>query len=152
MPEFRPERALTPNSTGTFLYMAAGSLKLAFVMDPVESEDFGASTTIILMLEAQRRGHEVLYVDPGDLCIAAGRAAAWGTPVRLDWQSARVERGESRFLVLDLQIITAHQDNFAARLKQGFDGSVLLTRVLASHRLFIERNLNLAATSPCFNE
>ena len=39
--------------------MAAGSLKLAFVMDPLESEDFGASTTVILMVEAQRRGHEV---------------------------------------------------------------------------------------------
>ena len=110
MPEFRPERALTPNSTGTFLYMAAGSLKLAFVMDPVESEDFGASTTIILMLEAQRRGHEVLYVDPADLRVVSGRAVARATPVRLSNEGGgQVERGPSRDVIFDDEVDVALQ-------------------------------------------
>jgi len=31
---------------------------LVFVMDPIESVDIDADTTFVLMLEAQRRGHE----------------------------------------------------------------------------------------------
>ena len=61
--------------------MADRSLSLAFVMDPVEAEDFKASTTIALMAEAQRRGHEVLYIDPGDLRVAEGETVARVTPV-----------------------------------------------------------------------
>jgi len=31
---------------------------LVFVMDPIESVDIDADTTFVLMLEAQRRGHD----------------------------------------------------------------------------------------------
>jgi glutathione synthase len=90
--------------------MAARSLKLAFVMDPVESEDFGASTTIILMLEAQRRGHEVFYVDPADLRVASGKAVAEVTPVRLSLsEGGQVEKGPSRQLILDEEVDIALQ-------------------------------------------
>ncbi|MCP4036176.1 MAG: hypothetical protein GY733_04510, partial [bacterium] len=43
------------------------SLTMAFVMDPVTQLDVSADTTFVFMLEAQRRGHEVLYVDPEHL-------------------------------------------------------------------------------------
>ena len=82
---------------------------MAFVMDPIEGEDFAASTTIVLMLEAQRRGHEVLYVDPDDLAVEHGCVTARVTPVTLDRASASVERGEVRRVVLDEEVDVAFQ-------------------------------------------
>jgi glutathione synthase len=61
---------------------------MAFVMDPLEAIDIAADTTFVLMLEAQRRGHRVLYVEPADLAVIGGRAAATAAPVTL-----RRERG-----------------------------------------------------------
>ena len=89
--------------------MAHNRHSLAFVMDPIEAESFAASTTLVLMHEAQKRGHEVLYIDPGELCIAGGRAAAWGTPVRLNWKNEQVEKGDPRFLVLDEEVDAVFQ-------------------------------------------
>ena len=52
--------------------MATSPLTLAFVMDPIESIDIRADTTFVLMLEAQRRGHRVLYVEPGGVGVDGG--------------------------------------------------------------------------------
>jgi glutathione synthase len=84
---------------------------MAFVMDPVESESFTASTTLVLMLEAQRRGHEVLYVAPSDLGVDSGRAAAWATPILLqrEGQGGRVERLEPRRVLLDDEVDVVFQ-------------------------------------------
>ena len=84
---------------------------MAFVMDPVESESFAASTTLGLMLEAQQRGHEVLYVAPEDLGVESGRAVARATPVRLqrEGDGGRVERGAPRRVVLDDEVQVAFQ-------------------------------------------
>jgi len=80
-------------------------LAVAFVMDPVERVQIDEDTTFVLMLEAQARGHEVLYVDPADLGAADGRATAHATPVRLRRERGRhVERGEPRSLVLDDEV------------------------------------------------
>ncbi len=49
---------------------------MAFVMDPIEKLDIEADTTFVLMLEAQRRGHRVYYVDPGDVGIDDDRVTA----------------------------------------------------------------------------
>jgi glutathione synthase len=56
---------------------------MAFVMDPLSGVDIAADTTFVLMLEAQRRGHRVLYANPADLVVADGRAAATVQPVTL---------------------------------------------------------------------
>ena len=89
----------------------ADPLRMAFVMDPVESESFAASTTLVLMLEAQQRGHEVLYVAPEDLGVEVGRAVAWATPILLhrEGEGGRVERGEGRRVVLDDEVQVAFQ-------------------------------------------
>lgn len=89
--------------------MAEARRRMAFVMDPIERESFAASTTLVLMREAQRRGHEVLYVDPHDLLVLDGRAAARVTPVTLHWDAARIERGEPRRVLLDDEIDVAFQ-------------------------------------------
>ena len=94
--------------------MAQSSLRMAFVMDPVESESFTASTTLVLMLEAQRRGHEVLYVAPSDLGVECGRAGAWATPILLhrEGQGGRIERSEPRRVLLDdaVDVVFQRQD------------------------------------------
>jgi glutathione synthase len=90
--------------------MKTPSLTLAFVMDPIERVDIEADTTFVMMLEAQRRGHELLYVDPHDLSISAGRAVALATPVTLRREKGRhVESGSQRRIMLDDEVDVALQ-------------------------------------------
>ncbi len=56
---------------------------MAFVMDPLEGIDVRKDTTYVLMLEAQRRGHEVWYMGVGDLYAAGSEARARTRRVRL---------------------------------------------------------------------
>src|SRR5262245_3698079 len=56
--------------------MGSSRLAFLFVMDPLASIDIQADTTFALMLEAQARGHRVLYADPSDLAVAEGRVVA----------------------------------------------------------------------------
>jgi len=90
--------------------MISARRRMLFVMDPIEGEDFAASTTIVLMHEAQRRGHEVLFAQQADLSIELGRACANVTPITLDATlNGRFERGEPRRAVLDDEIDVAFQ-------------------------------------------
>ena len=85
-------------------------LTLAFVMDPVEAEPMKGSTTIVLMREAQARGHRVLYVDPADLVVDRGRVRAQAVPIELDLGSDQpVRRGEARVWDFDEEIDVCFQ-------------------------------------------
>lgn len=66
------------------------ALSLGFVMDPIGSIDPERDTSFVLMLEAGRRGHEVLYLELPDLLLRRGRA--WGRVRR-----AQVRRGTPFF-------------------------------------------------------
>ncbi len=46
--------------------------KIAVVMDPVDQIHIDKDTTFVLMLEAQRRGHELYYLELEDLFIRGG--------------------------------------------------------------------------------
>ena len=82
--------------------MQPRSLTMAFVMDPVTQLEISADTTFVIMLEAQRRGHQVFYVDPADLSIESGRPAAHATPVTLRAEKGNyVDLGARRQLILD---------------------------------------------------
>jgi glutathione synthase len=63
--------------------MARDPLTLAFVMDPPQTINPDADTTFALMLEAQARGHAILYVDPADLGIDHHRVRARVAPIRV---------------------------------------------------------------------
>ena len=39
-------------------------MKLGVVMDPIESINFKKDSTLSMMLEAQKRGHELFYMKP----------------------------------------------------------------------------------------
>ncbi|MDJ0846911.1 MAG: glutathione synthase [Myxococcota bacterium] len=73
-----------------------------FVMDPIGAVDIDADTTFVLMLEAQRRGHRVLYADPADLGVEDGRPVVRARPVTLRREAGNhVDLGPVRNLVLD---------------------------------------------------
>jgi glutathione synthase len=52
--------------------MDMGILKIGVVMDPIEKINIDKDTTFVLMLEAQRRGHEIYYMGLDDLFVRAG--------------------------------------------------------------------------------
>ncbi len=88
-------------------------LSIAFVMDPIASIDIRADTTFVLMLEAQRRGHHVLYVDPGDLGVDAGRVVARVRPVTLRREQGRhadLEDAVSLSLDDDVDLVLQRKD------------------------------------------
>jgi glutathione synthase len=48
------------------------TLRIGVVMDPIEKINIDKDTTFVLMLEAQRRGHEVYFMELDDLFIRGG--------------------------------------------------------------------------------
>jgi len=90
--------------------MATSPLTLAFVMDPIGSIDIEADTTFVLMLEAQRRGHRLLFVDPADLGISDSRAVAKVRPVEVRREAGRhADLGPERSVVLDDEVDVVFQ-------------------------------------------
>jgi glutathione synthase len=57
---------------------------IAVVMDPIEGIHTEKDTSFALMLEAQRRGYRVLYVQPGSLALRDGQAIATMAEVQLE--------------------------------------------------------------------
>lgn len=51
-------------------------LKVGFQMDPIERIDIRGDSTFALLLEAQKRGHELFYYTPADLFMREGRVMA----------------------------------------------------------------------------
>lgn len=83
---------------------------LAFVMGPPSAIDIDSDTTFVLMLEAQRRGHRVLYVDPSELGVLEGRTEASVQPVTLRREVGRhAELGPSHRVALDEEVDVAFQ-------------------------------------------
>jgi glutathione synthase len=58
-------------------------LKIGVVMDPIQNIDISKDTTFVVMLEAQSRGHEVFYMEIGDLFIKGALPSAASRPVRV---------------------------------------------------------------------
>jgi glutathione synthase len=84
---------------------ATSPLSIAFVMDPIASIDIRGDTTFVLMLEAQRRGHRVFYVDPADLTVDASRVMARVRPVTLRRELGRhADLGDAMTLDLDTDV------------------------------------------------
>jgi len=51
-------------------------LKVGFLMDPIEDINLETDTTFLLMVEAQERGHEVVYMTPDTLRVEGGTPVA----------------------------------------------------------------------------
>ena len=58
-------------------------MRIAVIMDPIESVHVDKDTSFALMLEAQSRGHEVSYLSYRDLWIEGDTLRATVRPVKL---------------------------------------------------------------------
>src|SRR5687768_14757032 len=56
---------------------------IVVVMDPIGSITTYKDSTFAMLLEAQRRGHRLLYVQPGGLSVRDGVAHARVSPLRV---------------------------------------------------------------------
>ncbi len=59
-------------------------IKLGIVMDPISSINIKKDTSFAMMLEAQRRGYEIHYMEMDDLYLHQGEARAQTKIVKLD--------------------------------------------------------------------
>jgi len=60
------------------------ALKVAFQMDPIERIDIRGDSTFALLLEAQRRGHDLFYYTPNDLSLNGWRLVARGHTLEVE--------------------------------------------------------------------
>ncbi|TMA84706.1 MAG: glutathione synthase [Deltaproteobacteria bacterium] len=72
------------------------NLKIGVVMDPVDKIDIDKDTSFVLMLEAQRRGHEIYFMELGDLFIRGGTPDARYRRLELARATPHYRLGESR--------------------------------------------------------
>ena len=59
-------------------------LKVACQMDPIDRIDIGGDSTFALLLEAQKRGHQLFYYTPADLSLLGERLIARGSTLRVE--------------------------------------------------------------------
>jgi glutathione synthase len=72
------------------------NLKIGVVMDPVDKIDIDKDTSFVLMLEAQRRGHEIDFMELDDLFIRGGTPEARYRRLELARATPHYQLGESR--------------------------------------------------------
>ena len=65
------------------------ALSVAIQMDPIEKIDIGSDSTFALMLEGQKRGHNLYYYGPRDLSFREGKVTAPARPL-----SVRAVKGD----------------------------------------------------------
>lgn len=88
------------------------ALRAAFQMDPIERIAISGDSTFALMLEAQRRGHELYYYTPPDLSMSNRRVVARAAPVTVADEAGRhYQLGERRALDLaECGVVHLRQD------------------------------------------
>ncbi|HYT57933.1 MAG TPA: glutathione synthase [Verrucomicrobiae bacterium] len=72
------------------------NLKIGVVMDPVDKIDIDKDTSFVLMLEAQRRGHEIYFMELDDLFIRGGTPDGRYRRLELARATPHYRLGESR--------------------------------------------------------
>ena len=88
------------------------SLRVAIQMDPIDRLVIHGDSTFALMLEAQRRGHELLYYTPSDIAMRDARIIAHIQPVEVaDEEGSHYRLGERRQIDLaDCDVVLLRQD------------------------------------------
>jgi glutathione synthase len=76
-------------------------LSIAVVMDPVEKINIDKDTTFVLMLEAQRRGHQIYFLELDDLFIRGGTVHGRYRRLRLERATPHSRLGEFETGALD---------------------------------------------------
>jgi glutathione synthase len=102
------------------------ALSVAIQMDPIERIDIGGDSTFALALEAQARGHSLLYYGPRDLTFRDGRVTARARPL-----SVRNTRGDHFTLGEASVVDLSTQDVVLMRQDPPFD----MAYITATHIL-----------------
>lgn len=87
-------------------------LKVGFQMDPMEGVNIDADSTFRIALEAQQRGHTLVYWTPDKLAYLEGRVVAQGRSMELRREVGNhVTLGEMRaYDLADLDVVWLRQD------------------------------------------
>ena len=86
-------------------------LKMAFIMDPVESINTEKDTTFVLMLEAQARGHEVWYLELRDLFVKENKAFGNATSITVERRESFYKLGKTDTCELeDFDVVWMRKD------------------------------------------
>ena len=88
------------------------ALTVAVQMDPIQAIRIAGDTTFALLLEAQARGHRLLYYTPDRLSLQNGRVTARAEPLRVqDVEGAHFELGPiARVDLAEADVVLMRQD------------------------------------------
>ncbi|MGO4702716.1 glutathione synthase [Dyella sp. 2RAB6] len=88
------------------------ALSVAVLMDPIRAIKIAKDTTFAMLLEAQRRGHALLYMEQGDLAVRDGRAWARLAPLTVkEDPSGWFSLGEARWQELaEVDVVLLRKD------------------------------------------
>ncbi|CAK9884270.1 MAG: Glutathione synthetase [Candidatus Erwinia impunctatus] len=87
-------------------------IKLGIVMDPIETINIKKDTSFAMLLEAQRRGYEIHYMEMQDLYLHAGQARARTRTLTVEQNSAAWFRFEQEqdIALADLHVVLMRKD------------------------------------------
>ena len=87
-------------------------LNVAFQMDPIDRIDVHGDSTFALLLEAQRRGHDIFYYTPPDLALRDGGLIAHGHTLKVkDRPGDHYELSDFRTVSLEeFDVVQLRQD------------------------------------------
>jgi glutathione synthase len=87
-------------------------LKVACQMDPIDRIDIGGDSTFALLIEAQKRGHQIFYYTPPDLSLLGERLIARGSTLSVeDKVGSHYRLTDPRTIDLsDLDVVRLRQD------------------------------------------
>lgn len=92
--------------------MSKQSYRLGVIMDPIESITIKKDSSFAMLLEAQRRGYELHYMQQSDLKLLDGTASATAQPLDVVEDSTRWFElgGASPLALADLDVILMRKD------------------------------------------
>ena len=87
-------------------------IKLGIVMDPIDSINIKKDTSFAMLLEAQRRGYELHYMEMNDLYLHAGeaRATTRRLSVQYDYDGWYDFTGEQDIALHELDAVLMRKD------------------------------------------
>ena len=97
-------------------------LRVACQMDPIERIDIRGDSTFAILLEAQRRGHEIFYYTPPNLALHGGRLLAHGASLTV------VDRAGDHYKLSNPRVVDlAGEDVVLLRQDPPFDMAYITT-------------------------
>jgi glutathione synthase len=88
------------------------NLRIAVQMDPIDRIDIRGDSTFAILLEAQKRGHDIFYYTPADLSLHGDKLLARGQSLKVeDKHGAHFALSNPRTVNLaDLDVVLLRQD------------------------------------------